>query len=320
MHCFYHNDLDGHCAGAIVKMKYPECHMHEIQYGYDFNTDVLLEIDEAVNLQTEVDKRIIIVDFSFFTDEITWLVNKLGYKVIWIDHHATAIGNEKLEFVNAKAHNREDIYSVVDGIRDVSKSGCELTWEYLYPDTPMPRAVHWLGRWDVWDHSDINTIPFHAGMDLMHTDPIDPEVMESWIQVLEDKPNPNPNSAGNLVDLILGMGNTANKAKEKYDIKICKNAYYLTDWQGYRTVAVNGYLQDSYAISKDDERFSEFKPEVLVWYCQTPDNKWIYSLRSYPGTETDVSTIATKFGGGGHAGASGFKNNKLIITPETDNV
>jgi hypothetical protein len=34
MKWFYHSaDLDGHCSGAIIKQKYPDCEMIGINYG-----------------------------------------------------------------------------------------------------------------------------------------------------------------------------------------------------------------------------------------------------------------------------------------------
>ena len=37
MKCFYHSsDLDGHCSGAIVKARFPECEMIGINYGQPF--------------------------------------------------------------------------------------------------------------------------------------------------------------------------------------------------------------------------------------------------------------------------------------------
>ena len=76
MKCFYHSaDLDGHCSGAIVKHKYPECELIGINYGDEFPWDDL-----------DIDDPIYMVDFSLqpFDQMI-----KLGkhFNLIWIDHH-----------------------------------------------------------------------------------------------------------------------------------------------------------------------------------------------------------------------------------------
>ena len=42
MKCFFHSaDLDGHCSGAIVKHKYPDCEMIGINYGQEFPWDTI---------------------------------------------------------------------------------------------------------------------------------------------------------------------------------------------------------------------------------------------------------------------------------------
>lgn len=319
IYCFYHNDLDGHCAGAIVKRAHPEAIMHEIAYGYDFQENVLDVLAPSSNTI-----EVVIVDFRFVAEEILELLSTYCDKITWIDHHASSIEEEKHLFTKAAKEgiSLEGLTTVLE----VGKSGCELAWEYYNPYKPiyqlckrnpaaMPRAVRLIGRWDVWDHSDPRTIPFNEGLSISwDTDPA--KDMEAWDAMFADQ-LATPHSAGTIVDMILSVGHSANKGKIRYDDFINRAAYYLPDWNGKRTVAINAICKDSYVIDEDDERFAKYKPEVLVWYYQTPKGAWKYSLRSYPGTDTVVSEIAKNYcGGGGHASSAGFISDDLLIKPE----
>ena len=51
--CFYHSaDFDGHCSGALVKMRYPECRLYGFNYGDKFPWEKI------------VGKDVIMVDLS----------------------------------------------------------------------------------------------------------------------------------------------------------------------------------------------------------------------------------------------------------------
>ncbi len=142
MKCFYHRlDLDGHCSGAIVKMKYPECEMIGVDYhdelpvfGYGYNEEIYL------------------VDFSFKPDVMKELSDR--HILHWIDHHKGPINDA-----------RESGFLASGGQSlETGKAGCELTWEYLFPELATPVAVRLLGRYDVWDHKEDAVLPFQYGM------------------------------------------------------------------------------------------------------------------------------------------------------------
>ena len=77
MKCFYHSaDLDGHCSGAIVKLKYPDCEMIGINYG---------DIIDINNIHQ--DEEVFMVDFCLQPFDGMLELNKKA-KLYWIDHHA----------------------------------------------------------------------------------------------------------------------------------------------------------------------------------------------------------------------------------------
>ncbi len=82
MKIYYHNDLDGRCAGAIAyratKTEGTKIELIELDYK-----------DEIKVKEINLCERICIVDFSF-KPEIMEKVLLLTKNVIWIDHHKTA--------------------------------------------------------------------------------------------------------------------------------------------------------------------------------------------------------------------------------------
>ena len=78
MKCFYHStDLDGHCSGAIVKYRYPECEMIGINYGQEFPWDSI-----------QPDEQVFMVDFTLQPFEGMERLNNLC-NLHWIDRSTT---------------------------------------------------------------------------------------------------------------------------------------------------------------------------------------------------------------------------------------
>jgi len=137
MKCFAHSsDLDGHCSGAIIKHRYPDCEMFGINYGDEFPWGDIT-----------VGETVYMVDFSLSADEMDRL-NKIC-NLIWIDHHRTAI---------------VDVDHKIKGIRREGLGACALVWEYLFPGHLLPYGVQLLAEYDVWNHKDANTLPFQYGI------------------------------------------------------------------------------------------------------------------------------------------------------------
>jgi oligoribonuclease NrnB/cAMP/cGMP phosphodiesterase (DHH superfamily) len=129
MKCFYHTDMDGKCAGAIVYKFYKldrdytkevgeQCEFIPINYNDDFPFDKIIP-----------NETIIIVDFSLQKEGEFDRLLKITDKVIWIDHHKTAIEKHK------------HLENNVIGLRQDGVAGCVLTWQYFYPKEEIPRIV-----------------------------------------------------------------------------------------------------------------------------------------------------------------------------------
>jgi len=178
IHCFYHGcDLDGHCSGAIVKFCFPGVVMHPINYGDEFPWD-----------EIKHDDKVFMTDFCLQPfNEMIKLHQFVGGDLIWIDHHSSAI-NEHSGDLRLTIKLTGNGYLIL-GKRDTSKAACELTWEYLFPDRPVPLAVKLLSLYDSWTYQghklEPMVLPFQMRMRMEDMNPYNPHsdhAMANWEQ------------------------------------------------------------------------------------------------------------------------------------------
>lgn len=288
MKCYFHKlDLDGKCSAAIVKRKYPDCEMIEVDYpdrpGFD-------------NIQD--DETVFVVDFSFEPEDMQALMDYTDGNVLWIDHHKSAI--EKIN--NAVLPGTTtSLGQVISGKREIGKAGCELTWEYLFPDEPMPEAVKLLGRYDVWDKDnplwDEFILPFQYGMRINWWEPFSAQ----WQTLFE-----HTSVVGDIKDngaCILEYENQRNTA-------YAKAMAFPVKFEGHEAWAINKALSNS----KIFDTIEKAEDRPLWIFFSYKAGIWRYSIYSAPDSGIDVSQIAVKYGGGGHAGAAGFQSDKYLLT------
>jgi uncharacterized protein len=266
--CVFHNDLDGHCAGGIVKLKHPEAEMIEMVYGWRFPWERIKQED-----------TVYMVDFSLepFEDMLR-LSNSC--KLIWIDHHISALEE-------AKTHPE---FSTVPGLRQNGVAACVLTWTYCFPDKQMPRTVKLLGSYDVWDFADPWTLPFQYGMRSKETDPA--KDMSWWKTLLKESM---------WVEEIIKDGQVIVDYEEQSSKKYVKAYSFETEIDGLRAIACNRGIASSKMF---DSVWDESKYDIMISFCRLKTKRWTISLYSTK-PEVDCSAIAKKYGGGGHHSSAG---------------
>ncbi|HCW04982.1 MAG TPA: phosphohydrolase [Clostridium sp.] len=276
MKCFYHNDLDGKCAGAIV-------------YKYYVRGGNLDKSERAVFIPIDYkdsfpfgsinnNELVVIVDFSLEKPGDFECLLDITENVIWIDHHKSAI----------EKHNGLDI----KGIRKDGTAGCELAWKYFYPNNPMPKVVELVGDYDVWKfkYGD-DTRNFQAGIGLFENNP----ESDNWLDWLWDRFKPNS---------IINKGKTVMKYRNNYYKDLVYSISFPTEFEGYTAIACNACKVGSMLFdSVADMNFDL----MLPFYFD--GNQWVVSM--YTTKEIDCSEIAKKYGGGGHKQAAGFQCKEL---------
>ena len=300
MKCFYHNaDLDGHCSAAIVKTVYPECELIGINYGDSFPWDRIIPKES-----------VFMVDFCLqpFGDMVKL---QTACNLIWIDHHKSAIESfdAYMKFLPTAMG--------IPGLRDTAFAGCELTWKYFNPVfrnqrwwptndhtilmESMPLAVRLLGRYDVWDHSNPDTLPFQYGIRLVPTDPgRNPLCMETlWNPLfLETQTTPDRTLSG----LLCQDGRTVMRYVDQENRKYCAAAAFETELDGFKCIAVNKLLTSSQLF---DSVWDPEKYDAMLTFGSRNGSSTVSLYSTRP--DIDVSAICKARGGGGHKGAAGFQ-------------
>lgn len=280
MKVFYHSgDLDGQCSGAIVKHAFPEAECIGINYGDLFPWDTI-----------EVGEVVFMVDFCLQPFEDMLRLANLA-RLQWIDHHKTSLEN-------AKATGFLCHYS---GILDMDKAACELTWEFCYPNKEMPRSVFYLGRYDIWKHSEHpGALAFQYGM--RSQEDTSPECQSFWANRFMDA----------QTNEIIALGRTLLAYEEQQNVKICKASAFDVVLDGLRCVAVNAALGNSLTFKSV---YDPAKHDAMLCYYRKPAH-WTVSLFTDK-PDVDVSVVAKAHGGGGHKGAAGFQCATLPFLQET---
>lgn len=311
----YHRaDFDGIFCREIAKKFLPNA----VLIGWDYGDPVP---DPTV---VSADDRLYMLDIS-----IDGLMGHLN--LIWIDHHKSAI--EK--FGNNIAGYR------IDGV-----AACRLAWQWfakhaeLFHPTagsfsvPLPEkqayidrtvseplAVRLAGEYDIWDKRDPRADLFQHGLrsqnlDLMWSlllwvsEKVSIKEIEEAIGVghpLDLLPDGTADKSKPWVEALLRQGEAIQYNATQQNESIIKAAGFTIEFEGLKFLACNHARYNSHLFT------AGLKPQHdgcfgFAWR----DGKWNVSLYHAPGKEHhDLSLIASKYGGGGHRGACGFRIEKL---------
>ena len=236
--------------------------------------------------------------------------------LVWIDHHKTAI---------------EKYPATIPGYRIDGVAACRLAWQWFYiamlnaqnatneqlqldlPEKemfvnrilPEPLAVRLAGEYDIWDKRDPNADLFQHGLRSQNLG----ENMWDLMLVNSDLSEPGREDIGTItVHALLDAGEAVAYAEKRKNELIIGNNGFTRQWEGLWFLCCNAGSYNSHLFT------AGIKPEHdgLLGFCLRKDGQWSVSLYGVPGKpDVDLSAIASKYGGGGHKQACGFKCAKL---------
>ena len=270
--CFYHRaDYDGRCSAAIIKLYDPPVKVIGVDHpGLNVNFD---DIDEETTVY--------IVDYSFSVGNLK-LLKEISKKLVWIDHHTTAIESAKLAGFKT------------DGLLSVEKAACRLTWEYCFPKKLEPLSVKLIGKYDVWDH-DRDTIPFTTGLSV-EKDSYKPYKSEFWEDLFYNN---------NRVESILRKGRFLCSYNNIVNNQIANMCAFETTLDGHKAIAINKPYANSLLF---DSVWDPKVHDMQILFYRHKSGIWKISLYNPDKTKTiHLGNIAAKYGGGGHTTAAGFQ-------------
>lgn len=255
--------------------------------------------------------------------------------LIWIDHHKSAI---------------EKYGSKICGYRIDGVAACRLTWQwfncpmgpicnmqgivdYSLPSKqdfidrkiPEPFAVQLAGEYDIWDKRNPEAEIFQFGLRSIEITPsiwhdllslnkvLSVDEIEALIDVgHKDILAPDGTSKPPIIYTLLESGRILMDYQRGVDAGTMGRSFIM-EFEGLKFLALNTARCNSLTfLSKD---IPETGHDALMGFYWNGE-KWTASLyHAKHRTDIDLSKIATKYGGGGHKGACGFKSDVLPFIP-----
>lgn len=300
----YHRaDLDGVLSGCIAVDALSKNPLNDItligsDYGDNFKVSLLDRYD-----------KIYMIDFS---DD--WILTHptISKKVVWIDHHKSAIDK-----------NYKVSQYCISGV-----AACRLAYQYFHNENwsfltdldyynrgsnRMPKEPYFVtlaGEYDIWDNESIIAKYINKGIANIAFENVNiawtvlryvfdkPKIKKEDREFIESRKNKD---GYELLYRYLVRGEGAVEFIQTTE-QILNGGMSVTI-MGKKGYAYNSHIHTS-LIARQKDDFT------MVWHYKGGSNIKI-SLYS----ETiDVSKIALEFGGGGHAGAAGFQVKPHILT------
>jgi len=265
--CFHHNDPDGCASGAIVRYALGK-DVFLVESDYDKTLIPWKKVDDA--------DRVIVTDFSFPSRDMLRLAE--GREFIWIDHHKSAM----LEF--------EESGKAWEGIRDVSDAGCVLTWRYFLPDRPVPKAIVLIGDRDIWRWKEKDTGAFNESL---YNRDHRAENDALWVPLLEDDES--------TLNQMIHEGKWLREINLGKVDRLMAGRSFEVQFERHKTLAVNTPGNGDIGTYGRERGY-----EIVYCYMDEMQPNGLSTVVTLFSDRVDVSVIARKYGGGGHAGAAGF--------------
>lgn len=228
--------------------------------------------------------HIVIVDFSFSKAVLEGWSKRRSITVI--DHHKTAW------------ENFQDLSNQIYRKFDMNECGATLTWQFFFPNQPMPVFLEYIRDRDLWNHELEFTEEVHeASASIGRT-------FEFFNLIAAMDKNA-------LLDYLVPIGTEKLKPKREA-IALAVSRLEFGVVAGFDNIPfVRVRTNEERLISDICSAMYKKLPDPYFVACVTEYGKW--SLRSNKhGNDTDVGVIAKRFGGGGHKNAAGFeKSNHL---------
>jgi oligoribonuclease NrnB/cAMP/cGMP phosphodiesterase (DHH superfamily) len=283
--CVYHFPCDDGFASAwIAKKKWPDLRLAPTNYGLPFPEK---DIDgKPLDIEG---KDVLIADFSYKPAELARLGER-ATSVRVLDHHKTAEADLRDYTGSSLSVMRNFNGGGVLAYFNMEHSGAALTWDFCFPDDPMPVMIQFIEDRDLWRFALPETRPFSL---YLRSFPYDLDVWGGIADQVENDAN-----------LVIGEALAINRffTRQVADIVLTATRKSIGKWKDIPTAHASYEFVSEVAhqlLQKHPD--APFAAVVVDAYG---DRTW--SLRSEDARQ-DVSEVAKQFGGGGHRNAAGFR-------------
>lgn len=268
----YHADcIDG--FGCVIAAEYylkvtksPK-HILYVPGKYD------CELDVDVN-----GKNVAFCDFSYKKDKMDEIMRK-AKNILILDHHKTAV--QQLEHVDESMK-----------VLDMNHSGAYITWAYFNGTNNVPLLIQYIQDNDIWKKAMIYTEEIHSYLSSI------PKNISDYYPLLNDE----------FLLTKVKIGAEILKIEDDEMTKILENCFvkqFFINEKTYNAAVLECPIHKY--KSKLGNRMLDIYDACdfsVIYDYNDVHNKTYTSLRS-ENSRTDVSQIASLYGGGGHRNASG---------------
>lgn len=283
----HHDDLDGRLAGYIASRHLWDPYsfsltIQEMNYDMPVPWGVINGVD-----------CVCIVDFSLSPADFQKLLN-LKKKVVWIDHHKTAI--QEVE--------EAGLTSQLPGLRaEAYPSGAYLTWLFFNPGkVEVPEVVDIVSKYDTWKHNgDTKILSVKTALDLYN--PFEYRKMYEILLTL-------PESAANQLLVLQEEGRAVRNAELHHGSELVLTNGFWVNFHHRNWWACNGNRLNSLVFEDALRKNPSKMAGAHGWMAfKFTGRKWEVSLygNSLHPEYKDMGEICKQYGGGGHDRAAGFE-------------
>lgn len=276
--CFYHkNCYDGSAAAAAVLKAHPEATLIPVNYG------------DPIDLEDLVDARVYVVDFSFPEETILQLIERVQRLVI-LDHHRSFRDTaQRLQLMNDSGSFGANLLEIV---YDESRSGALITWQYFFPDSPVPELVKHISDRDLWSFQMLYTRQITMALGMRSNDPA------SYLEMIEKEDS--------IYEQLKIEGTVLTQKLERDIENIINTTLRFVVVEGRKIPLVNcAHTMASETLARLCQEHG-----VAVSYYDGAEGR-VYSIRSGVTDPEEAERIAKKFGGGGHPRAAGWRTSYI---------
>ena len=217
------------------------------------------------------DARVLLVDFSYPREEVLELKEKVS-SLILLDHHKSAA---------------ESLVDLPFAYFDLEESGASLAWRFFSEDKQIPKLVEYVRDHDLWRYELPQSTLIRAYIRSFAME------YDLWDELAKDLEL--------HFQVAVQQGAAIQRAAEVVISTTCEQAT-IGKIGGYEVPVVNATTH----FSEIATRLLKLHPEspFAAYYFDRADGIRQWGLRSR--SEFDVSKVAQRYGGGGHAQAAGF--------------
>lgn len=217
------------------------------------------------------------------TDKVVYMLDFSAPREVIVDMHAKA---KSMLILDHHKTAEAELKGLAFAKFDMNRSGAGMAWDHFFPEDPSrPWLVDYVEDRDLWRFRMPNSRTINAWISTAQQD------FESWDKMCSDGPKK-----------ALAHGQAVEQFIDRY-IREMRQQVSRSRFGDYDDIPIVNapYINISELVGS----MAEDVPTLFaVGWFQRGDGQFQYSLRSRG--EFDVSALAQKWGGGGHAQAAGF--------------